>query len=56
MNEPNRTENPATDELSIDELNSVAGGARTSSKSDNPKSTTKQGLFEIEDFSFDIEQ
>jgi hypothetical protein len=56
MTEPKPTENLATDELSIDELNSVAGGAMTSSKPDNPKSTTKQGLFEIEDFSFDIEQ
>jgi hypothetical protein len=55
MTEKKRTESLVTDELSLDELNSVAGGIGTMAP--KPKTTpAKQGLFEIEDFSFDIEQ
>jgi len=61
MTEQKRTENLATDELSIDELNSVAGGTdKTPPKPKNPTPPAKQGtpggLFEVEDYSFDIEQ
>jgi hypothetical protein len=55
MAEQKRTENLAADELSLDELNSVAGGTKTAP---TPKKTTtaKSRLFEVEDYSFDIEQ
>jgi bacteriocin-like protein len=60
MTEPNRTESLATDELSIDELNSVVGGTdKTPPKPKNPTPPAKpqpSGTFEIDDFSFDIEQ
>jgi hypothetical protein len=60
MTEQKRTENLATDELSLDELNSVAGGTdKTPPKPKNPTPPAKpqtSGLFEIADYSFDIEQ
>ena len=59
MTEPNRTENLATDELSIDELNSVVGGTdKTPPKPKTPTPPAKPGtgIFEIEDYPFDIEQ
>jgi hypothetical protein len=58
MTEPNRTENLATDELSLDELNSVAGGTdKTPPKPKTPTPPAKPGgLFEVNEYSFDIEQ
>jgi hypothetical protein len=58
MTEPKHTEKLATDELSLDELNSVAGGTdKTPPKPKTPTPPAKPGgLFEVEDFSFDIEQ
>jgi bacteriocin-like protein len=60
MTEQKRTENLATDELSIDELNSVVGGTdKTPPKPKNPPPPAKPGtskLFEVEDYSFDIER
>jgi hypothetical protein len=59
MTEPSRTENLATGELSIDELNSVAGGAgktppkpKTPTPSANPQTS---GTFEVNQFAFDVE-
>jgi bacteriocin-like protein len=55
MTEQKRTENLATDELSIDELNSVVGGNdKTPPKPKNPTPPTKPGPIEIEDYSFGI--
>jgi hypothetical protein len=58
MTEPNRAEKLATDELSLDELNSVAGGVdKTPPKPKTPTPPAKPGgPFEVEDYSFDIEQ
>jgi hypothetical protein len=59
MTEPNRSESLATDELGIDELNAVVGGTdKTPPKPKDPTPPAKPGtsrLFEISDFSFDIE-
>jgi bacteriocin-like protein len=40
-------------ELSINELNTVSGGADKPPQPKNPKPTTTPGHFEVEDFSFD---
>ena len=60
MTEQKRTENLVTNELSLDELNSVVGGTdKTPPKPTNPTPPAKpgtSGLFEVEDYSFDIEQ
>jgi hypothetical protein len=40
-------------ELLMDELNAIAGG---NGKAPAPAAKTSSGLFEIEDYSFDIEQ
>ena len=56
MTEQKRTENLATDELSIDELNSVVGGTDKTPPKPNPTPPTTpptKGLFEINDYSFD---
>jgi hypothetical protein len=51
MTEQKRTE------LSLDELNSVTGGTNTAPpKTKNPTPPAKPGHFEVEDYSFDIEQ
>jgi Type-A lantibiotic len=42
-------------ELTDDELNTVAGGAGKGVAA-TTKTTTSKGLFEVEDYSFDIEQ
>ena len=52
MAEQDRAENQTT-ELSLEELNSATGG--TTKTPPKPTSGTK-GAFEIEDYSFDIEQ
>ena len=41
-------------ELSLDELNSVTGGADKTPQPKNPKTPATPGHFEIEDFSFDV--
>jgi hypothetical protein len=41
-------------ELTDDELSAVAGGAGKTPAT--TKTTTSKGLFEVEDYSFDIEQ
>jgi hypothetical protein len=57
MTEQRRTENLVTNELSLDELNSVTGGTdKTPPKPKNPKPPANPGHFEVEDYSFDIEQ
>jgi hypothetical protein len=60
MTEQKRTENLATDELSLDQLNAVVGGTgKTPPKPKSPTPPAKPGtskLFEVEDYSFDIEQ
>jgi bacteriocin-like protein len=55
--EPKPIENLATDELSIDELNSVVGGTdKTPPKPKTPTPPAKPGgLFEVNDYSFGVE-
>ena len=57
MTEQDRAKKQAT-ELRPEELNSVTGGAGAAKPAPKPgaPATHKDGLFEIEDFSFDIEQ
>jgi hypothetical protein len=56
MTKQNRTEN-LVNELSLDQLSSVSGGTNASPpKAKNPTPPAKPGHFEVEDYSFDIEQ
>jgi hypothetical protein len=53
MTDPNRSENSASDELTLDELNSVVGGTeKTKPKDPPPAKPQGKGIFEIEDYSF----